>query len=87
MGGDQSRRRLGAQDRNCTGNARLSGTAWETGATVRARDVKMNFEGVRFTVDSEGGSFPVHSPLVGRMNVYNILAAVSAGISYGFRLR
>jgi len=55
----------------------------ETGATVRARDVKMNFEGVRFTVDSEGGSFPVHSPLVGRMNVYNILAAVSAGLSYG----
>jgi UDP-N-acetylmuramoyl-L-alanyl-D-glutamate--2,6-diaminopimelate ligase len=55
----------------------------ETGATVRARDVKMNFEGVRFTVDFEGGSFEVHSPLVGRMNVYNILAAVSAGISYG----
>ena len=52
------------------------------GATVQARDVKMNFEGVRFTVDSEGGSFAVHSPLVGRMNVYNILAAVSAGISY-----
>jgi UDP-N-acetylmuramoyl-L-alanyl-D-glutamate--2,6-diaminopimelate ligase len=52
------------------------------GATVRARDVKMNFEGVRFTVDSEGGSFAVRSPLVGRMNVYNILAAVSAGISY-----
>lgn len=55
----------------------------ETGATVRARDIKMNFEGVRFTVDTESGSFPVHSPLVGRMNVYNILAAVSAGLSYG----
>jgi UDP-N-acetylmuramoyl-L-alanyl-D-glutamate--2,6-diaminopimelate ligase len=54
----------------------------EEGATVRARDVKMNFEGVRFTVDSESGSFPVKSPLVGRMNVYNILAAVSAGLSY-----
>jgi UDP-N-acetylmuramoyl-L-alanyl-D-glutamate--2,6-diaminopimelate ligase len=54
----------------------------ETGATVRARDLKMNFEGVRFTVDCESGSFPVHSPLVGRMNVYNILAAVSAGLSY-----
>jgi UDP-N-acetylmuramoyl-L-alanyl-D-glutamate--2,6-diaminopimelate ligase len=55
----------------------------EAGAMVRARDVKMNFEGVRFTVDSESGSFPVHSPLVGRMNVYNVLAAVSAGLSYG----
>jgi UDP-N-acetylmuramoyl-L-alanyl-D-glutamate--2,6-diaminopimelate ligase len=54
----------------------------EAGATVRARDVKMNFEGVHFTVDSESGSFPVHSPLVGRMNVYNVLAAVSAGLSY-----
>ena len=61
-------------------------TLWygvEQGATVRARTVKMNFEGVGFTVDSEGGSFPVHSPLVGRMNVYNVLAAVSAGLSYG----
>jgi len=51
-------------------------------ATVRARDVGMSFEGVRFTVDWEGGSFAMHSPLVGRMNVYNILAAVSAALSY-----
>jgi UDP-N-acetylmuramoyl-L-alanyl-D-glutamate--2,6-diaminopimelate ligase len=58
----------------------------EAGATIRARDVKMNFEGVRFTVDSESGSFPVHSPLVGRMNVYNVLAAVSAGLTYSLTL-
>jgi len=53
------------------------------GSTVRARDVGMNFEGLRFTVDYQGRSLHFESPLVGRMNVYNILAAVSAGFSYG----
>ena len=53
------------------------------GSTVRARDVSMNFEGLRFTVEYQGSSLPFESPLTGRMNVYNILAAVSAGFSYG----
>ena len=29
--------------------------------------------------------FPVESPLIGKINVYNILAACAAGLSYGIR--
>jgi UDP-N-acetylmuramoyl-L-alanyl-D-glutamate--2,6-diaminopimelate ligase len=53
------------------------------GANVRARDLRVDFEGLRFTIDYAGRVIPLHSRLVGRMNAYNILAAFCAGISYG----
>ncbi len=56
---------------------------FEEGANVRARDLTVGFEGLRFTIDFEGRAIPIHSPLVGRMNAYNILAAFCAGVSYG----
>jgi len=52
-------------------------------ATVRARHISSGFDGLRFEVQAEGKHFPVQSPLIGRINVYNILAACGVGLSYG----
>jgi len=54
------------------------------GATVRARHITSNSQGLRFEVQRRKSRFMVESPLLGRINVYNILAACCAGISYGF---
>lgn len=53
------------------------------GATVRAANISAGFEGLRFEIQHEGGRFQVASPLPGKMNVYNILAASAAALSYG----
>lgn len=52
-------------------------------ATVRARHISSSFEGLRFEVQAEDKRFSVQSALIGRINVYNILAACSVGLSYG----
>lgn len=53
------------------------------GATLRAQDMRMDFEGLRFTVAHQGKRVPMQSALSGRINVYNILAAAGAALSYG----
>jgi UDP-N-acetylmuramoyl-L-alanyl-D-glutamate--2,6-diaminopimelate ligase len=55
----------------------------EDGATARAKNVSSSFEGLRFEIDYRGRAYPVESPLVGEINVYNILAAWCTGLSYG----
>src|SRR5262249_11549297 len=52
-------------------------------ADLRARNVSMGFQGLRFEVQSSKGRFTVESPLIVRINVYNILAAWGSGLSYG----
>ena len=51
-------------------------------ATLRARHISSSFDGLRFEVQAEEKRFAVQSPLIGRINVYNILAACGVGISY-----
>src|SRR6185295_5243842 len=53
------------------------------GATVRAVDITATIEGLRFTVEYGQTRLPIESPLMGRINVYNILAACAAGFSFG----
>jgi UDP-N-acetylmuramoyl-L-alanyl-D-glutamate--2,6-diaminopimelate ligase len=52
------------------------------GAAITAKGVACNFEGVNFTAVTPAGRFAVRSPLVGRFNVLNILAAIGVGLSY-----
>jgi UDP-N-acetylmuramoyl-L-alanyl-D-glutamate--2,6-diaminopimelate ligase len=52
-------------------------------SALRARHVSSNFSGLRFDVQFRKNRFAVESPLIGKINVYNILAACGAGISYG----
>jgi UDP-N-acetylmuramoyl-L-alanyl-D-glutamate--2,6-diaminopimelate ligase len=54
------------------------------GATVRARHISSNLQGLRFEVQSRNVRFTVESALLGKINVYNILAACSAGLTYEF---
>ncbi|MEO7649331.1 MAG: UDP-N-acetylmuramoyl-L-alanyl-D-glutamate--2,6-diaminopimelate ligase, partial [Bryobacteraceae bacterium] len=52
-------------------------------AGVRAVNISSTIRGLRFDVEAGGETWPVESNLVGRINVYNVLAAVSTGISLG----
>jgi len=55
----------------------------DDGATARARNISSGFEGLRFEIQYRDRSYPVESPLVGEINVYNILASWCTGVSYG----
>jgi UDP-N-acetylmuramoyl-L-alanyl-D-glutamate--2,6-diaminopimelate ligase len=50
---------------------------------LRARHISSGFQGLRFEVQHGKLRFPVESALIGKINVYNILAACGAGLSYG----
>jgi UDP-N-acetylmuramoyl-L-alanyl-D-glutamate--2,6-diaminopimelate ligase len=56
---------------------------FEEGADLRGSSLNMNFEGLRFTVQYGAERVQLTSPLVGKFNAYNILAACGAGLSYG----
>ncbi len=52
-------------------------------ADIRATEVVVNGEGLRFTLRSSWGDVPVQTPLLGRFNVYNALAAAGACLLAG----
>lgn len=54
------------------------------GANLKASALEMSFEGLRFTVEYRGKKVQLRSPLMGKINAYNILAACGAALSYGF---
>jgi UDP-N-acetylmuramoyl-L-alanyl-D-glutamate--2,6-diaminopimelate ligase len=53
------------------------------GAALRAESIASTFDGLRFTVAYDGTRQEVRSALTGEINVYNILAAIGTGLSYG----
>ncbi len=55
-------------------------------ADLSASNVETGFEGLRFDLTWRGEVRRVVSPLLGRMNVHNILAAVGAGLCQGLEL-
>ncbi len=56
---------------------------FEAGADLRGSSLEMNFQGLRFTVQQGAERVELTSPLVGKFNAYNILAACGAALSYG----
>jgi UDP-N-acetylmuramoyl-L-alanyl-D-glutamate--2,6-diaminopimelate ligase len=52
-------------------------------ADLRPRHIAGGFGGLRFDLQFGKGRVPIESPLIGRINVYNILAACATGLSYG----
>lgn len=50
---------------------------------VSAKEFNLSFEGLEFTAQTPAGKIEVNSPLVGRINVYNVLAAIGAAVSLG----
>ena len=55
----------------------------ENGAEVAAKKFTLSFSGLEFAAHTPAGKLEVCSPLVGRINVYNILAAIGAGVALG----
>jgi len=43
-----------------------------------ARDIKIEHNGVQFTLVTPEGELPIYSPLLGRVNLYNLIAASAA---------
>ncbi len=52
-------------------------------SNLRARHISSGFNGLKFEIQYGKLRFTVESPLIGKINVYNILAACGAGLSYG----
>jgi UDP-N-acetylmuramoyl-L-alanyl-D-glutamate--2,6-diaminopimelate ligase len=48
---------------------------------ITAREVQSDWNGIRFTAITPVGDFPVKSALIGRYNLYNLLAAIGVGLS------
>jgi UDP-N-acetylmuramoyl-L-alanyl-D-glutamate--2,6-diaminopimelate ligase len=56
------------------------------GAEYRAEKIEFGFEGLRFRLNTGSVAYDITSPLVGRHNVYNILAAICTGVSYSINM-
>ena len=54
------------------------------GAQVTTKKFSLGFSGLAFTAETPQGKIEVRSNLVGRINVYNLLAAIAAGVALGF---
>lgn len=55
----------------------------QNGTDLKAKKFQLSFNGLDFIAHTPAGPIQVDSPLVGRINVYNILAAIGAGIGLG----
>ena len=67
-------------------NAPVVRYALELEGDVTAQDIEISLEGMRFRLLTPKGERHLHSPLVGRPHIYNILAAVAAGLELGYEL-
>jgi len=52
-------------------------------ADLRPRHIASGFGGLRFDLQFGKRRIPIESPLIGKINVYNILAACATGFTYG----
>ncbi|MGC2234515.1 MAG: UDP-N-acetylmuramoyl-L-alanyl-D-glutamate--2,6-diaminopimelate ligase, partial [Candidatus Acidiferrum sp.] len=55
----------------------------ESDADITTKKFQLTFNGLSFTAHTPNGKVQVASPLVGRINVYNILAAIGAAQALG----
>jgi UDP-N-acetylmuramoyl-L-alanyl-D-glutamate--2,6-diaminopimelate ligase len=55
----------------------------QNGSDLKAKKFQLSFKGLNFAAQTPNGAIQVESELVGRINVYNILAAIGAGIGLG----
>ncbi len=62
--------------------ARILTFGLKAGADIRASDLALGAEGMKFTLHYEGKSYPGFAPLLGRHQIYSILAAVAVGLVF-----
>jgi UDP-N-acetylmuramoyl-L-alanyl-D-glutamate--2,6-diaminopimelate ligase len=68
------------------GETRMLWYGTAAAADLRAEAIHSGFDGLRFEAVYEGQRQEFKSPLIGRMNVSNLLAAIGVGLSYGIDL-
>jgi UDP-N-acetylmuramoyl-L-alanyl-D-glutamate--2,6-diaminopimelate ligase len=78
-------KRLASATKGATKESTKGATTYglEAGAEVTARKFQLTFSGLSFTAQTPPGKVQVSSALVGRINVYNILAAIGAAQAVG----
>lgn len=54
------------------------------GADLLAGGIQLSLNGTKFTIDTPAGQIKINTKLIGLHNVYNITAAVAAGLAMGF---
>lgn len=59
----------------------------EKGADVMAKEIKLSQNKTQFILSFQGSEIFCQSPLIGKFNVYNLLAAISAALCYGLSLK
>lgn len=69
---------------NC--KARVLSYAIDREADIRAKEILLTPDGMQFTVHAGQEKARFSLPLIGRFNIYNCLAAIGAGLAYGFSL-
>lgn len=79
---------INADDDRATELVRLArGQVWtyslERLADLKAERIQLSLHGTRFLAKTPAGSFEVESPLLGRFNVQNLLAALGAALALG----
>ena len=67
-------------------DARVVSYALDAEADVTAQDIEISLEGMSFHLKTPAGARALQTPLVGRPHIYNILAAVAAGLELGYGL-
>jgi UDP-N-acetylmuramoyl-L-alanyl-D-glutamate--2,6-diaminopimelate ligase len=75
--------KLAAQIRSGVPTSRLVTYGESAGADVRAENVKLNSDHTTFRLTWPGGTAEVDSPLIGRYNVSNLLAAIATAWGLG----
>jgi alanine racemase len=60
--------------------ARILTFGLSSGADVRAAEVKTQLDGLTFTLHYNGRNYPGHTPLLGRHQIYSVLAAIAVGL-------
>ena len=63
--------------------ARMLTYGLQNGAEVTTKKFALSLSGLEFTAQTPAGKLDVRSHLVGRINVYNILAAIGAALALG----
>ncbi len=55
-----------------------------SGGDLRAEAIQLTPQGTNFSLQTKGGRFEVSSPLIGKVSVYNLLAAMGAASALGY---
>ena len=55
-------------------------------AEIRAQQVRCDFTGIQALIQTPRGELTVYSPLLGRLNLYNLLAATAVAVGLGLPL-